>query len=158
MALSNAERQRRFRLRLKQAADIVAALERAARTAPVVFTEAGNSEHVGSRPLVEIKVHARCEWQAQALRNEPTTAEEAQRRYYAIRWETGEIERRYAVLKKAEGQVLEDARRFFPSKQEWKAWLASMRTCSATTAAVNDALWHVGYRPDGRPGRPRPSC
>jgi hypothetical protein len=107
--------------------------------------------HVSNRPEVEIKVIARNEWQTKALENEPTTLEEATARYNAIGWETGVIERRAWELREAEGQVLMDAKRFFPTGRGHKAWLNSHKTCAVSTSATNAALWHAGYQPNGDP-------
>jgi len=76
-------------------------------------------------------------------------------RYNAIGWETGVINRRYHELKAAQGKVLEDAKRFFPNGKGWKAWLKRQKTCDGTSCTLgdelDDALYHVGYQPDGRP-------
>jgi hypothetical protein len=104
-----------------------------------------------SRPLMEIKILARAEWQMQALENEPTNPEEATIRYNAISWEIGEIARRWHELETAQGKVLEDAKRFFHNGKGWKAWLKSHKSCRRSTAAMNDALQHVDYSPEGNP-------
>jgi transposase-like protein len=107
--------------------------------------------HTSIRPLIEIKVLARNEWQTKALENEPTNPEEATMRYDALSWETGEIAKRWHELETAEGKVLEDAKRFFPNGRGWKTWVNSHKTCEASSRATNTALWHVGYNRDCGP-------
>jgi hypothetical protein len=113
------------------------------RVEPSVATPTASVGHTSDRPLIEIRVIARNEWQIRALEVEPTTAEEAKARYFALGWEGAEFGRRWHELEAVKGKVLEDARRFFPNSGSWKAWLRNLKTCPATTAAVNSALSHA---------------
>jgi hypothetical protein len=107
--------------------------------------------HTSNRPLIEIKVLARNEWQTKALANEPTNPEEATIRYDALSWELGEIEKRWHELETAAGKTLEDAKRFFPNGRGWQAWVKSHKTCPASSAGVRIALYHAGYKAEGQP-------
>ena len=101
-------------------------------------------QHLSNRPKVSFVVLTRNEWQTRALENEPTTPEEAKVRYNAIGWEAGEVERVLWGLREAEGNCLNNAKRFFSTVKDWRSWVQSLKTCPGTTHEANLALYAIG--------------